>query len=226
MCYQPRALGGAGPLFCAACSYNNFNVLSVDVGSSGGTSAKVAGDERTLGGLAGRYATALYELADEAKALDAVAEDLRALRKLIDDSADLDKLVRSPLIERTAKAVAIDAILTQAGAGQLVRQFAVVVARNGRLFALPAMIDAFLAELARRRGRVTAEVVSARHLSEPQQAAVAGALNKRFGGKVALQVRVDPSLIGGIVVRIGSRMIDFSLKSKLLRLQLAMKGAQ
>ena len=88
------------------------------------------------------------------------------------------------------------------------------------------MIDAFLAELARRRGRVTAEVVSARHLSEPQQAAVASALNKRFGGKVALQVRVDPSLIGGIVVRIGSRMIDFSLKSKLLRLQLAMKGAQ
>ncbi len=185
----------------------------------------MAGDERTLGGLAGRYALALYELADEAKALDAVADDLRALRKLIAESADLDKLVRSPLLGRDEKAAAIEAVLAEAGAGELVKRFAVVAARNGRLFVLPQMIDAFLAELARRRGQVTADVVSARELSETQQAAVAEALNQRFGGKISVQVRVDPSLIGGMIVRVGSRMIDFSLKSKLQRLQLAMKGA-
>ena len=185
----------------------------------------MAGDERTLGGLAGRYAIALYELADEAKALDAVADDLRALRRMIEESRDFDKLVRSPLIGRGEKAAAVHEILTQAGAGELVRRFAVVTARNGRLFILSQIVDAFLAELARRRGQVTADVVSARELSDPQQAAVAEALNQRFGGQVSVRVRVDPSLIGGMIVKIGSRMIDFSLKSKLQRLQLAMKGA-
>ncbi len=186
----------------------------------------MAGDERTLGGLAGRYASALYELADEAKALDAVADDLRAMRRLISDSPDLDKFVRSPLIDRAEKATAVQEILTQAGTNELVKRFAVVAARNGRLFILPQMIDAFLAELARRRGQVTADVVSARELNDQQQAAVAEALNKRFGGKISVRVRVDPSLIGGMIVRVGSRMIDFSLKSKLQRLQLAMKGVQ
>ena len=186
----------------------------------------MAGDERTLGGLAGRYASALYELTDEAKALDAVAEDLRTLRRLIDESKDLDKLVRSPLIDRSEKAAAMREVLTQAGCHDLVQRFVVVAARNGRLFVLPQMIDAFLAELARRRGQVTADVISARELSEPQQAAVAEALNQRFGGKISVRVKVDPSLIGGMIVRVGSRMIDFSLKSKLQRLQLAMKGAQ
>ena len=184
----------------------------------------MAGDERTLGGLAGRYAIALYELADEAKELDAVADDLRALRRLIDESVDLDKLVRSPLIGRSQKAAAVREILTQAGAGELVIRFAVVTARNGRLFVLPQMIDAFLAELARRRGQIAADVVSARELNDQQQAAVVEAINQRFGGKVSVRVRVDSSLIGGMIVKIGSRMIDFSLKSKLQRLQLAMKG--
>jgi F-type H+-transporting ATPase subunit delta len=101
-----------------------------------------------------------------------------------------------------------------------------VIARNNRLFVLPATIDAFLTELAHRRGEVTAEVTSAQPLKQSQLDSVTNALRSALGGKVTVDAKLDPSLIGGLVVRVGSRMIDASLKSKLQRLQLAMKGAQ
>ena len=109
--------------------------------------------------------------------------------------------------------------------GATVRNFVAVVARNRRLFALKSMADAFLADLARRRGEVRAEVVSARPLSDAQHQALLETLRRATGGKIAIDTAVDGSLIGGLVVRVGSRQIDTSLKTKLLRLQLAMKGA-
>ena len=186
----------------------------------------MATQSNVVGEIAGRYASAVYELADEARVLDETAADLQSLQGLFGESADLQTLIRSPLIDSDAKAAAIDAVLGQAGAGDLTRRFIAVVARNNRLFVLPATIDAFLAELAGRRGEITAEVTSAQPLKQSQLESVTNALRAALGGKVTVDAKLDPSLIGGLVVRVGSRMIDASLKSKLQRLQLAMKGAQ
>ena len=176
--------------------------------------------------VAERYASAVYELADEARVLDDTAADLKSLQAMLGESADLQTLIRSPLIDADAKAAAMGSILEQAGASDLTRRFIAVIARNNRLFVLPATIDAFLTELARRRGEVTAEVTSAQPLKQSQLESVTNALRSALGGKVTVDAKLDPSLIGGLVVRVGSRMIDASLKSKLQRLQLAMKGAQ
>jgi F-type H+-transporting ATPase subunit delta len=184
----------------------------------------VASETSGLAGLAERYAAALYELADEAKALDAVADDLRRLRDLIAESADLARLTRSPVLSRADQVRAITAVLRQAGANELTTRFVGSVAENRRLFALTAMIKAYLAELARRRGEVAAEVVSAHKLNEAQVAAVTDSLRRVVGSKVSVDLKVDPALIGGLVVRVGSRMVDSSIRTKLQRLQLAMKG--
>jgi F-type H+-transporting ATPase subunit delta len=187
---------------------------------------KVATQSNVVGEIAGRYASAVYDLADEASVLDETAADLKSLNGLLSESADLQTLIRSPLINADAKTAAMGAILEQAGASDLTRRFVAVVARNNRLFVLPATIDAFLAELAGRRGEVTAEVTSAQPLKTSQLESVTNALRSALGGKVTVDAKLDPSLIGGLVVRVGSRMIDASLKSKLQRLQLAMKGSQ
>lgn len=192
------------------------------------TSAR-AGDELAKqksghAAIAGRYATALYELADEAKALDAVAADLKAVAALIGEAADVARFLRSPVLGRDAQAKGIALVLEQLSAHALTRKFLGVVAANRRLFAVPAMIDAYLSELARRRGELTAEVASARPLTPEQEQALIAALHKAEGKKVSLIARVDPSLLGGLQVRIGSRLVDSSLKTKLQRLQLAMKG--
>ncbi len=184
----------------------------------------MAGGGTSLGGLAGRYALALLELAEDKKKLDAVAEDLRDLQEIIAESEDLRRLIRSPLFSRTQKAEAMAAILDKAKAEDLTRRFVLVVAENRRLFVLPQMIDAYLAELARRRGEVTAEVTSAVELSTEQQRALVDVLKASVGAKVRVDLRVDQSLIGGLIVKVGSRMIDNSVGSKLRRLQLAMKG--
>ncbi len=176
------------------------------------------------GGLAARYAAALFELADTHKAIDRVAGDLSELKAMIGDSEALRSLIRSPILSRDEQGRAMAALLQQAGTSDLVRKFVGLVARNRRLFALLPMIDEFLAELARRRGEMRAEVTAARSLNEQQQAALAEAIRRSVGGKVAVDVKVDPALIGGLVVKVGSRMVDSSLKTKLQRLQLAMKG--
>ncbi len=177
-----------------------------------------------VSGLAQRYAAALFELAEERRALDEVAGDLRALRAMLADSADLVRLIRSPILSRAEQASAIGAVAERAGLSPLVRDFLAVVARNRRLFAVPAMIEAYLAELAERRGEITAEVVAAQPLSQAQREALAEQLRRSAGRRVSIDVRIDPALIGGLVVKLGSRMVDGSLRSKLQRLQLAMKG--
>lgn len=175
-------------------------------------------------GLAERYAKALFELADDRKVLDAVADDLRALRGLIDESSDFRRLIRSPVLSRLEQGRGVTALAERAGFSALTRNFLGIAARNRRLFVLPGVIAAYLRELAARRGEVTAEVTTAKPLTPAQTEAVNEQLRKAVGGKVAVDLRIDPGLIGGLVVKVGSRMVDASLKSKLARLQLAMKG--
>jgi F-type H+-transporting ATPase subunit delta len=174
-----------------------------------------------LSGLAQRYAAALFDLADERKELDQVANDLVRLRAAIAESAELQRLLASPLLNRDQQGKALAALIQRMDLGNTVRNFVGVVAHNRRLFALKSI----LADLARRRGEVRAEVVSAHRLSDSQYSHLVDTLRRVVGGKVMVDTAVDPSLIGGLVVRVGSRQIDTSLKTKLLRMQLAMKGA-
>jgi F-type H+-transporting ATPase subunit delta len=186
----------------------------------------VASETKGVSGLADRYAAALFDLADERKELDAVAGDLQGLRTLLRDSGDLRRLIRSPVLSRDEQGKAIAAIAQQARIAPLTRNFLGLLAQNRRLFALPDMIESFLARLAERRGEVTAQVTAAQDLTPAQREAVNEQLRKAVGRKVAVDIRVDPSLLGGLIVKVGSRMVDASLKSKLHRLQLAMKGVQ
>ena len=175
-------------------------------------------------GLAGRYANALFELADEAKQLDSVAADLNQLRSMINVSADLRSVIGSPIIARAEQSKAVLALSEAAKFGALTRNFLGVVADKRRLRALPNMIAAFLAELARRRGETNAEVVSAVALSADQLAKIGETLRGIVGRKIAIEARVDQEILGGLIVKVGSRMFDSSVRTKLQRLQLAMKG--
>jgi F-type H+-transporting ATPase subunit delta len=178
----------------------------------------------TTGLIAERYASALYELADEAKALDQVAADLKAFKGMMTASADLVRLVRSPVLGRADQAKAVTTLAAKAGFHALSGRFLGTLAQNRRLFAVLSVVDAFLAELARRRGEATADVTSAVPLTPAQTQALEEALRSVVGSKVSVDLKVDASLIGGLVVRVGSRMIDTSLATKLRRLRLAMKG--
>jgi F-type H+-transporting ATPase subunit delta len=184
----------------------------------------LASESTGVSGLAERYAAALFELADERRALDAVADDLRAMRAMLHDSADLLRLLRSPVLSREEQGKAVALVAERAELSQLTRDFLAVVARNRRLFAVPAMIGAYLAQLAERRGEVTAEVTAAQPLTEAQSSALTDQLRRAVGGRVAVDLKIDPSLIGGMVVKIGSRMVDGSLRSKLQRLRLALRA--
>jgi len=184
----------------------------------------LASETTGVSGLAERYAAALFDLADERRILDEVANNLRELRAMLYASSEFLRLIRSPILSREQQAKAIGMVAERAGLSPLVRDFLAVVARNRRLFAVPAMIEAFLAKLAARRGEVTAEVFAAQPLNEAQLAALNEQLRRSIGSRVSVDVRVDPGLIGGLVVKLGSRMVDGSIKSKLQRLQLAMKS--
>jgi len=184
----------------------------------------VAADSSGAAGLAGRYATALFELAEYDKKLDDVASDLQQLGAMIDDSEDFARLIKSPVVSRDDQVKAMDAIADAAAFSDLTKNFVGVVAENRRLFALPSMIKAYQAQLAASRGEATAEVVSAAALTADQLKAVEDALKKAIGTKVQVEQRVDESLLGGLVVKVGSRMIDSSLKTKLQKMRLAMKG--
>jgi F-type H+-transporting ATPase subunit delta len=184
----------------------------------------LASEATGVTGLAERYAAALFDLADERRVLDEVASDLRELRAMLAASGDFLRLIRSPVLSRQQQGKATEAIAERAGLSALVRNFLAVVAANRRLFAVPAMIEAFLAQLAARRGEVTAQVTVAQALSETQREALNEQLRRSIGSRVLVDVQVDPALIGGIVVKLGSRMVDASISSKLRRLQLAMKS--
>ncbi|HEX3860941.1 MAG TPA: F0F1 ATP synthase subunit delta [Stellaceae bacterium] len=184
----------------------------------------MASESAGASGLAERYAAALFDLADERHALDVVANDLRELRAMLHASSDLVRLLRSPVLSRDEQGKAIAALAEQAGLSPLTRDFLGVVARNRRLFAVPAMIEAYLKQLADRRGEVTAEVTVAQPIDETRHAALLEQLRRIVGARVSVDVKVDPSLLGGMIVKVGSRMVDASLSSRLQRLRLAMRA--
>jgi F-type H+-transporting ATPase subunit delta len=184
----------------------------------------VASETSQTAGLSGRYAAALYDLAHDAGALDQVSADLASLKKLLESSADARHLIASPLIPRAQQAKAMAAIVAKAGLGDLARRFVGVVASNRRLAQLPDLIDSFESLVARRRGDIEAEVVSAIPLTADQHRAIAAAIPGATGRKVRLRLKVDPKLIGGLRIKYGSRLVDASVAAKLSRLQLAMKG--
>lgn len=183
-------------------------------------SADVAG----VGDVAARYASALYDLADENSVIDAVAGDLSSLQTMINDSEDFGRFIKSPVLSRIDQSKGIAAIAEKAQLAPITTKFLGLVASNRRLFALPGMITGFHAILADRRGQATAHVTSAAPLSDTQTASLVGALKKSIGRNVDVAANVDPSILGGLIVKVGSRMVDSSLKSKLQRLKLAMKG--
>jgi F-type H+-transporting ATPase subunit delta len=176
-------------------------------------------------GVAGRYALALFELARDSDALDAVAADLGSFKAMLAESADLRRMIRSPVASREDQGRALAAIGERAGFSALSQKFLGLVAERRRLFVLPAAIEAFGAMLAEHRGEVAAELVSAVPLSESQIAALKEQLSGSVGKQITLSARVDRGLLGGLVVRVGSRMLDASLRTKLRQLELAMKGA-
>jgi F-type H+-transporting ATPase subunit delta len=185
----------------------------------------VAGESGIVSGMAGRYATALFELALAENALDAVKADLDRFDALLADSADLARLVRSPVFGAEEQTKALAAVLDRAGIGGLAANFLKVVASNRRLFAVRDIVKAFRALVARHKGEVTAEVTLAEQPSEQHLAAVKDALKAVTKKDVQVDVKVDPSLIGGLVVKLGSRMVDTSLRTKLNAIKLAMKEA-
>jgi F-type H+-transporting ATPase subunit delta len=185
----------------------------------------VASENVSVAGLAGRYATALFELATEAKALDAIASDLSRLKALVDGSADLARLVRSPIFSREEQGKAMDAVLARLNVSPLTKNFVGLLAQKRRLFALSGIVDAFNALVARQRGEMPAEVTSAQALKPEQRTALMGTLKDAMKRDMRLTERVDPTLLGGLIVKVGSRQIDSTLKSKLVRLERAMRGA-
>ena len=175
-------------------------------------------------GLSGRYATALFDLAIADKTLDAVSASLAALKTALDTSADLKMLTTSPMVSRQAAGAGIAAVATGLGLDRLTANFVGVLAANRRLASLPAIIRDFNALAAARRGEITARVTAAHALSADQQAALSAKLKAGLGRDVALDITVDPAILGGLIVRVGSRMIDSSLKTRLDSLGQALKG--
>jgi F-type H+-transporting ATPase subunit delta len=180
-----------------------------------------------ISGMAGRYAGALFDLALEAKATDAVKSDLDRFDALIAESADLNRLVRSPVFGADEQLKALSAILDKAGISGLAANFLRVITTNRRLFAVRDMIRAYRALLAKNKGEVVADVTVAEPLSEANAAALKDALKSVTGGKdIDMNVNVDPAIIGGLIVKVGSRMVDSSLRTKLNAIKFAMKEAR
>ncbi|MGC8534769.1 MAG: F0F1 ATP synthase subunit delta [Rhizomicrobium sp.] len=175
-------------------------------------------------GLAGRYATAVFELAQEERVVEQVERDLTALRGMIEESDDLRRLVRAPVFSRDEQTKGMTAILERMQAAPLTRQFILTLVRRRRLFAITDVIRAYEARLARQRGEVQAQVISARPLNDDEVGQLKAALSAKLGREARLATQVDPGLLGGLVVQVGSRMIDSSLRTKLNALRVAMRG--
>jgi F-type H+-transporting ATPase subunit delta len=185
---------------------------------------RVAEEAIGVSGLAGRYATALFDLAKEKGEIDGTEDDLIVLESMLDSSGELNRLIRSPVIARDEQGRAMAAVVEKIGLGDLTKKFIGLLARNRRLFVLRRIIRSFVELSATGRGEVTAEVASAMLLSELQLSAIADQLSRAVGKNVVVRSRVDGNLLGGLVVKIGSRMVDNSLRSKLQRMKLVMKG--
>jgi F-type H+-transporting ATPase subunit delta len=183
----------------------------------------VAGEYPINSGLAGHYATALFELALEASAVDPVSADLKKFDSLLDECADLMRLVRSPVFTADVQSKALATVLDKAQITGLAAQFLKVVTSNRRLFAVRDIVKAYGALVARHKGEVTAYVTVAEPLSDTHRNEIRSTLNAVTGKDVQVDVKVDPSIIGGLVVKLGSRMVDSSLRTKLNALKHAMK---
>jgi F-type H+-transporting ATPase subunit delta len=184
----------------------------------------VAGSEvDTVSGVAGRYATALFELAKEEAQLDKIATDLNRFNEALDAFEDMKRLVKSPVFSAEEQGRALAAILDKIEIEGLAKNFLLLVTKNRRLFATPDMIRAFRAMLARERGEASATVTSATKLTETQITALKQALKAALHKEVMLDVQIDPSLLGGLIVKVGSRMVDTSLRTRLNSLKIAMK---
>lgn len=179
--------------------------------------------ETVVFGVAERYATALFELAKDTDQLDAVLGDIKRVEALMDESADLRRLIKSKVFSPEERGSALAALLERAGIGGLTGNFLKLVTRNDRLFVVTDMFRGYRALLADHRGEMIAGVVTARPLSAEQTASIRTALAEVTGKTIRVESNVDASLIGGLVVKFGSRMIDTSLKTKLDALKIALK---
>jgi len=178
----------------------------------------------TATGLAQRYATALFDLAKDGKKLDRVGDDLSGIVSLMAESSDLKRLIESPVISRENQGKAIQAVAAKAGLDDLSGRFLGILAEHRRLFALPAMAKAFADMLATHKGEIAAEVVSAVPLGPAELETLKKSIAGFVGQAVTVETRVDPALLGGVVVRVGSRMLDASLRTKLQQLEQALKS--
>jgi F-type H+-transporting ATPase subunit delta len=185
----------------------------------------VAAEDPSVSGVSGRYATALFELARDEKSIDAVRADLDQFDAMLNDSADLNRLVRSPVFAAGTQSKALAAVLDKAGITGISANFLKVLTANRRLFAVSDVIRAFRALVARFKGEASADVTVAEPLSDKNLDALKTALKAVSGKDVTLNVKVDPSIIGGLVVKLGSRMVDSSLRTKLNTIKPAMKEA-
>jgi len=183
----------------------------------------VAGEGAIVSGMAGRYATALFELALESNAVDAVKADLDRFDALVAESPDLLRLVRSPAFSAEDQVKALTAVLEASGLSGIAAQFLKVVASNRRLFAVRDMIRDYRRLVAHHKGEVTAHVTLADQPGASQLAAITDALKGVTGKDVKVDVKIDPAIIGGLVVKLGSRMVDSSLRTKLNAIKHAMK---
>jgi F-type H+-transporting ATPase subunit delta len=186
----------------------------------------VASEQPIDSTMAGRYATALFDLAAEANAIDAVKADLERFDALAAESADLRRLVRSPVFSAEEQGQALGAVLDRAGIGGLAAKFLKLVTANRRLFAVRDMIRGFRELVAQHKGEATAEVTVAEKLKDEHVEALRAALKAVSGKDVDLDIKIDPAIIGGLVVKLGSRMIDTSLRTKLNAIRHAMKEAR
>ena len=186
----------------------------------------MAGENGIVSGMAGRYATALFELAQEASAITQVQVDLKLFDQLVDSNPDLNRLVRSPVFSADDQLRALQAVLDKAGIKGTAANFLRVVTTNRRLFAVREMIRGYNDLVAKSKGEVTAQVTVAEQLSDARLTEVKDALKSVTGKDVQVDVNVDPSIIGGLVVKLGSRMVDASLRTKLNSIKFAMKEAR
>ena len=176
--------------------------------------------------MAGRYATALFDLARESNAIDAVKADLERFDALVAESADLNRLVRSPVFSADEQLQALSAVLERAGIGGLAAKFLKLVTSNRRLFAVRDMVKAYREFVAKHKGEATAEVTVAEKLRDEHLDALRSALKAVSGKNVDLKIKVDPAIIGGLVVKLGSRMVDSSLRTRLNAIKQVMKEAR
>ncbi|HEX4041977.1 MAG TPA: F0F1 ATP synthase subunit delta [Xanthobacteraceae bacterium] len=186
----------------------------------------MASEAPILAGMAGRYATALFELAQETNAIDAVKADLDRFEALVAESPDLARLVRSPVFSAAEQLQALEVVLQRAGIGGLAAKFLKLVTSNRRLFAMRDIARAFRELVDQYKGQATAEVTVAERLKDEHVEALRAALKAVSGKNVDLAIKIDPSIIGGLVVKLGSRMVDSSLRSKLNAIKHAMKEAR